>query len=156
NSGGTRLRVVQNARPRPRDTRRPVDVLDVDQFVPLPQDLMLNTEQFVRARPGAPRAYLCVLKRVADYEFTTKNSADGDAAQAKYAPESVLDTTFRRVAAIHARTDRAGPCAQVALGIDRSGAAGARARPSLRDQGDRAEDPGEGDVHHRPAARVAC
>jgi hypothetical protein len=31
---------------------------------------------------------------VADYEFTTQNYADGDAAQARYAPESVIDTTY--------------------------------------------------------------
>ena len=86
----------------------PVNVLDVDQFVPLPQDLMLSTEQVIRTRAAALRGYLRVLKRVADYEFATQNYAEGDAAQAKYAPESVLDTTFLRALQgyTRARTER--------------------------------------------------
>jgi NitT/TauT family transport system substrate-binding protein len=86
----------------------PVHVLDVDQFIPLPQDLMLSTEQTIRARGPALRAYLRVLKRAADYEFATQNYAEGDAALKKYAPESVLDTTFLRALQgyTRARTER--------------------------------------------------
>jgi hypothetical protein len=49
-----------------------------------------------------------VLKRVADHEFTTQAYAEGDAAQAKYAPESVIDTTFLRALQSYtlARTER--------------------------------------------------
>jgi NitT/TauT family transport system substrate-binding protein len=72
----------------------PVHVLDLDQFIPVPQDLMLSTERVVRSRPDALRAYLRVLKRAADYEFTVRNYTEGDAFQAKYAPESVVDTAF--------------------------------------------------------------
>ena len=86
----------------------PVHVLDVDQFIPLPQDLMLTTEQVIRTRAAALKGYLRVLKRVSDHEFSTQNYAEGDAAQAKFAPESVLDVTFLRALQgyTRARTER--------------------------------------------------
>jgi hypothetical protein len=34
----------------------PVHVLDIDQFVPLPQDLMLSTERTIKTRAAALRA----------------------------------------------------------------------------------------------------
>jgi len=86
----------------------PVHVLDLDQFVPVPQDLVLSTEKVIRTRPTVLRVYLRVLKQAADYEFTTQRYAEGDLAQAKYAPESVADTAFLKalLAYNRARTER--------------------------------------------------
>ena len=86
----------------------PVHVLDLDQFVPLPQDLMLSTEKVAKSRPQALKAYLRVLKKVSDWEFEPSHWAEGDTYQAKYAPETVQDKAF--LAALrkfnHARTER--------------------------------------------------
>ncbi|MGH7390369.1 MAG: ABC transporter substrate-binding protein [Candidatus Rokuibacteriota bacterium] len=86
----------------------PVHVLDLDQFIPVPQDLMLTTEKIARARQGALRAYLRVLKKTSDFEFDPNNWAEGDTYQAKYAPETVLDKAF--LSALrkynHERTER--------------------------------------------------
>ena len=85
-----------------------VHVMDLDQFIPVPQDLMLTTEKTAKSRPQALRAYLRVLKKVSDWEFQPANWAEGDTHQAKYAPETVNDKAF--LAALrkynHARTAR--------------------------------------------------
>lgn len=85
-----------------------VHVLDLDQFVPLPQDLMLTTEKVAKTRPQALRSYLRVLKKVSDWEFESTHWAEGDTYQAKWAPETVQDKAF--LAALrkynHARTER--------------------------------------------------
>ncbi len=86
----------------------PVNVLDLDRFVPVPQDLMLATEKVIATRAHAVRAYLRVLKKASDWEFDPAHWAEGDGYQAKYAPESVQDKAYLAAlrAYTHARTER--------------------------------------------------
>jgi NitT/TauT family transport system substrate-binding protein len=86
----------------------PVHVLDLDQFIPVPQDLMLTTDKLVKSRTPALKAYLKVLKMAAAYEHDPKNWEEGDTYQAKYAPESVQDKAFLKALRqyTHARTER--------------------------------------------------
>jgi NitT/TauT family transport system substrate-binding protein len=72
----------------------PTYVMDLDQYVRLPQDLMLTTEKLIRTRERALRGYLRALKRSTDWELEPKHWDEGDRYQAKYAPESVQDKAF--------------------------------------------------------------
>ena len=85
-----------------------VAVMDLDQHIALPQDLMLSTERVAKARPQALRAYLKVLKRASDWDFDPSHWSEGDVHQGKWAPETVQDKAFllalRRFT--HERTER--------------------------------------------------
>ena len=72
----------------------PVDVLDLDPYVPLPQDFMLTTDRVARTRPGALRGYLRALKKAYEHDFDPKNWEENNGYQARWAPESVQDTKF--------------------------------------------------------------
>jgi len=86
----------------------PTFVLDLDRYLPLPQDLMLSTDRLVKMRASALAGYLRGLKRATDWDFDPKHWDEGDTYQAKYASESVHDKAFLKALRHynHARTER--------------------------------------------------
>jgi NitT/TauT family transport system substrate-binding protein len=86
----------------------PVDVLDLDPYVPLPQDFMLTTDRVARTRPEALRGYLRALKKAYEHDFDPKNWEENNGYQARWAPESVQDKRFLKALRefTHAGTER--------------------------------------------------
>lgn len=74
-----------------------VNVMDLDPYIPLPQDLTLATESTVEKRRDDIKSYLKVLKRAEAFVRDPKNDAESDAFLAKYAPEAVQDPTYLKV-----------------------------------------------------------
>jgi NitT/TauT family transport system substrate-binding protein len=85
-----------------------VNVMDLDPYVPLPQDFMLTTDRVAKTRPEALRGYLRALKRAYEYDFDSARWEENDGYQAKWAPESVQDKKFLRALRefTRARTER--------------------------------------------------
>src|SRR5262249_33802460 len=88
-----------------------VEVLDADRFIALPQDLILTSESQIARRRAVLMGYLKVLKRATEYDRDPAHQAEGDAFQAKYAPETVEDrqylTVIREEIAARYRRDQA-------------------------------------------------
>lgn len=84
----------------------PVDLMPLDPHIPLPQDLMLATEEGIKKRRKAFESYMRVLKRADAYALDPKNDAEIDGYQAKYAPQTVHDKADLKVLSQEVR-DRA-------------------------------------------------
>lgn len=78
-------------------------MVDLDSYIPLPQDLMLATESNIAKRRSAFQAYLRVLKRSEEFALDPRNDAEMNRYQAKYAPQTVSDEAFLRVIAKEVR-----------------------------------------------------
>ena len=75
----------------------PVNLLAMDDFMPMPQDMILAPEAGVKSRPEVYKAYLRVLKRADEYGRNPAHDTEIDGYQAKYAPQTVQDVVNLRV-----------------------------------------------------------
>jgi NitT/TauT family transport system substrate-binding protein len=75
----------------------PVNLLAMDDYMPMPQDMILAPESLVKGKPEVVKAYLRVLKKADEYGRNPANDAEIDGYQAKYGPQTVQDTQYLRV-----------------------------------------------------------
>ncbi|TFZ02630.1 hypothetical protein EZ313_15340 [Ramlibacter henchirensis] len=75
----------------------PVNLLAMDDHMPMPQDMILAPESLVKNKPEVVKAYLRVLKRADEYGRDPAHDTEIDGYQAKYGPQTVQDTQHLRV-----------------------------------------------------------
>jgi len=71
-----------------------VDILPLDDIIPLPQDAMIVTETLIKEKSEQIRGFMRALHRAILYDNDPGHESEDDAYQAKYAPESVADKTY--------------------------------------------------------------
>jgi len=72
----------------------PVEMIDLDPLIPLPQDLTLVMREVATKRASQMRAFTKVFWRAVLYDHDPANHAENDQYQAKYAPETVADKAY--------------------------------------------------------------
>jgi NitT/TauT family transport system substrate-binding protein len=75
----------------------PVNLMQMDNFMALPQDMILASEPVLKAKPKLFEAYLRVLKKADEYGRNPANDLEIDGYQAKYAPQTVQDVQYLRI-----------------------------------------------------------